>query len=245
MVGGRRYNPVEMYARHYFPVLLLPQLLLTPSNDQPTTTAPATQPAVSDAVRGEVERLIKQLGSRRFKDRESAQTKLAEMGDDAAALLVPHITSRDPEVAARVAAVLGTPSNPRVRVELALRLITSTDANWMERGVHMLFQSPRETAELFMERTGSARGRDRVIFEPIREQFEAWQRMERMFQEHYGRVKDKNPERAEALRKSHEESALYCAEAAYWGAQDALADAQTHPPPDSTASEPPTTAPSE
>ena len=230
---------------HYALVLLLSLLFLDPSGGQQSTSAPATQPAVSDAVRGEVERLIKQLGSRRFKDREAAQAKLAAMGDDAAALLVPHITSSDPEVAARTAAILGTPANPRVRVELALRLITSTDADWMERGVHMLFAAPRETAELFLERTASARGRDRVIFEPIREQFEQWQRMERMFQEHYGRIKDKNPERAETLRKSHEESALYCAEAAYWGAQDALADAQKHPPPDTMADKPPTTAPTE
>lgn len=208
------------------------------------STQPASQPVESTSTKAEVDRLIKQLGSRRFKDREDAQRQLTLLGDGAASFLVPYVTSRDAEIAARVAAVIGTPRDPAVRVDLALRLIESTDPDWMERGVHMLFKSPGETADLFLARTESASGRNRAMFGPIREQFESWKRMERMFRASYERLKDKDPQRAEKLRESHEETALYCAEAAYWGAQDALLDVQEHPPPVQEAGELPTTAPS-
>jgi len=218
---------------------------LLPS-DQPTSRpvdAATSRPTTAPALEAKVEQLVRQLGARRFQEREAAQRELEAMGDEASALLIPHVTHKTAEIAARVAAILGTPRDSALRVELATKLILSTDADWMERGVHMLFAAPDDAIELFMSRTKSARGRDGVIFAPIREQVEMWQRMRRMFSEQYPRILKKNPEKAESLRKLHEESVLYYAEAAYWGAQEALLDAQEHPLPDKPADDSASSAP--
>lgn len=217
-------------------------------SEQPTSRpqdAATSRPTSAPALDAKVEQLVRQLGARRFQDREAAQRELSAMGDEISALLIPHVTHETPEIASRVAAILGTPRDSALRVELATKLILSTDADWMERGVHMLFAGPDDAIELFMSRTKSARGRDGVIFAPIREQIEMWQRMQRMFSEQYPRILKKNPEKAESLRKLHEESVLYYAEAAYWGAHDALLDAHEHPLPERAADNPASSAPAD
>lgn len=195
------------------------------SVEEVATSAPTSRPEDRDIV----EKLVAQLGAREFKLREQAQRELAGLGESALAYLVPHVTSKDPEVAARVASLLGTPTDPALRVELAIRLIESTDPDWLERGVHMLFKNPEESYALFMERTASSRGVLRAICAPIREQFESWKRLDKVFQRTYSRMKEKDLERAEQMRKSHAESSMYCAEAAYWSALEALEDFRQHP----------------
>lgn len=229
-------------------LLAVTMVLASLPTEQPTSRpqgAPTSQSTSAPALEAKVEQLVRQLGARRFDEREAAQRELSAMGDEISALLIPHVTHKTPEIASRVAAILGTPRDSALRVELATKLILSTDADWMERGVHMLFAGPDDSIELFMSRTKSAKGRDGVIFAPIREQIEMWQRMQRMFSEQYPRILKKNPDKAESLRKLHEESLLYYAEAAYWGAQDALIDAHEHPPPDKTADESATSEPVE
>lgn len=195
------------------------------SQNSDQRSAPTSQPDDREAV----EKLVAQLGAREFQQREQAQHELAAIGEQALHHLLPYVTSEDQEIASRVASILGTPRDPELRVKLAMRLIESTDPDWMERGVHMLFKSPGEVFEPFMERTKSARGIGRVLYAPVREQFEAWKRMDDMIQRTYERVRMKDAERAEQLLKTHAESNMYCAEAAYWGALEALEDYSQHP----------------
>lgn len=229
-------------------LLAVTMVLASLPTEQPTSRpedASTTQPTSAPALEAKVEQLVRQLGARRFDEREAAQRELSAMGDEISALLIPHVTHKTPEIASRVAEILGTPRDSALRVELATKLILSTDTDWMERGVHMLFAGPDDSIELFMSRTKAAKGRDGVIFAPIREQIEMWQRMQRMFSEQYPRIREKSVEKAESLRKLHEESILYYAEAAYWGAHDALLDALEHPLPDKAADNPATSAPAE
>lgn len=197
---------------------------------QPAGASASSQPTsvrADDPIPRDVQDLVNRLADRSFATREDAQRRLEAMAETAAIHLARFITDPNPEIASRVAAILGTPRDPIVRTELAIRLIESTDPDWMERGVHMLFANPAETGEPFMERTRGEVGIRRVIFEPIREQMASWQRQENMFQRTYARMKEKNPERAEQLRRTHADSRLYCAEAAYWSAYDALLEEQS------------------
>lgn len=190
------------------------------------TSGPATS---EPADREKIEQLIAQLGAREFKAREDAQRALAEMGESVLVHLLPHITSKNEEVAARVVSLLGTPRDPELRVQTAIRLIEAADPDGLEQSVHMLFKTPAETCDFFMEATRDARGILRVVGAPIREQFEAWRRLDDVFQRTYARLKDKDAEKAAAMRRSHTESSMYCAEAAYWGALEALEDYNRHP----------------
>jgi hypothetical protein len=193
---------------------------------EPASSQPA-EPEVKETVtQAQVEALVKRLSARDFSEREAAQRELTAMGEKAARFLVPHVTGPDTEVAVRVAAILGTPRDPEVRVELCLRLIESADPDWLERGVHVLFERPDETYAPFMKRSQDGGDLMRVILAPIREQFESWKRQDDMFQRTYARTREKDPARAEQLRRLHEETSLYCAEAAYWGAVEALAEYQ-------------------
>ncbi len=177
------------------------------------------------------------LGARAFQTREAAQRELKELGDEAAVYLIPFVSDPNNEIASRVTAALATPRDPALRVELAIRLLTTTDPDWMERGVYVLFSSPGDVCDLFVERTRKAKGLSRVVLEPVREQLLEWKRMDEVFQRNYERIRLKSEEKAEALRKSNEDSRLYHAEAAYWGAHDALLDEQENRP-EPTASGP-------
>ena len=165
---------------------------------------------------------VAQLGAADFEVRESAQRRLAELGDAAAPHLVGAVADPNPEKAGRAAVLLGTPTDPALRVELAANLLATTDPDTMEWAVHMLFDSPGEVCDLFMERAERARGVERVVFEPIVEQLRSWKRMDDLFQRHHARIRQEKPEDAARMLEMHLSSNLYHAEAAYWMALDAL-----------------------
>lgn len=189
-------------------------------------TAAATQPRVDPAMRERVQRLVAQLGASSFAEREAAQRELAKLGEAAVPVLIPYIGSDDEEVAGRIAALVERPRDPSLRVDLAIALLKSTDPDWMERGVYLIFDAPRETGEMFLARTGHEVGSAKLVVEPVREQLLSWKQMEAVFQRSYARLLEKDPQRAESLRQMHEESNLYKAEAAYWTAVEALEEAQ-------------------
>lgn len=213
------------------------------AGESETSQPAATQPTSAPAAPPEIADLVHQLGARSFQKREEAQRKLAALGPDAAKFLAPYITDSDPEIAARIAALVGTPDDPDVRIAVALRLIESTDPDWMERGVHMLFAEPGRVYDAFMRQTRETAGIRRIIFEPIREQMTSWKRQDELFQRNYARAMEKDPARAEQLRKSHADTRLYCAEAAYWGAFEAMMEEKEHERDRAGAEPTPTTRP--
>ncbi|RIK65979.1 MAG: hypothetical protein DCC65_11085 [Planctomycetota bacterium] len=208
-----------------------------------TSQPAATQPTTAPTAPPEIATLVRRLADRSFQAREEAQRMLATLGPDATKFLAPYITDPDPEVAARIAALVGTPDDPDVRIAVALRLIESTDPDWMERGVHMLFAEPGKVHDAFMRQTRETTGIRRIIFEPIREQMTSWKRQDDLFQRNYARAMEKDPARAEQLKKSHADTRLYCAEAAYWGAFEAMMEEKEHERDRAGAEPTPTTRP--
>lgn len=188
------------------------------------TSQPASRPMTRPASRPEVARLVTELGSPDFKSREAAHRRLAAMGDAISAELIEYVADPNEEIASRVVALLGKPKDPAVRVEVAVRLLSTADPDWMEKGVYLLFESPNEILDLYFERTKHARGVERVIFDIVGERLRSWKKMNDIFQAHYARAKEKNPAAAERLLQSNRESNLYDAEAAYWSAVEAVAD---------------------
>ncbi|MFQ5423269.1 MAG: hypothetical protein ACE5F9_04740 [Phycisphaerae bacterium] len=148
--------------------------------------------------------------------------RLSRLGDAVIPMLVPHVSDADPEVAARVAALIHSPEDPALRVELALRLMGTTNPDWIERAVHMLFETPAETCDLFIERAERTRGIDRVLADPIAVAFRQWRRQERFFQQQYERIARKDHRAAARLLKQHRAGDIYQAEAAYWSVVEAM-----------------------
>ncbi|HKQ47277.1 MAG TPA: hypothetical protein VJZ71_04305 [Phycisphaerae bacterium] len=206
-----------------FTFFIVSALTVIPPGFGPTSQ-PASQPATRPAGRPEIVRLVAELGSPDFKARESAHRQLAAMGDAVSVELIEYIADPDEEIASRVVALLGKPKDPALRVEVAVRLLSTADPDWMERGVHLLFESPAEIIERFFDRTKDARGVERVIFDIVGERLRSWKKMDDIFQANYARAKEKNPEAAERLLQSNRESNLYDAEAAYWSAVEAVED---------------------
>ncbi len=197
------------------------------------TTQPASQPTSRPSPgiaspglreRSDVARLVADLGSPDFKTRESAHRHLAELGDSADAELIEYVTDSNEEIASRVVALLGKPKDPALRVELAVRLLSTADPDWMENGVYLLFDSPNEIYDLYMSRTKDAHGVERVIFDIVGDQLRTWKKLNDVFQRNYEKIKRKNPAAAERLLQSNRDSNLYDAEAAYWTAVEAVAD---------------------
>lgn len=205
-------------------------LLLTAPDGRPTTrpaghtssqrptSGPTTQPATEAVVR----RLVRQLGAEQYAVRESAQKKLADMGEVALPYLMEFIGSDNPEVSNRVASVIRRPKSPALRVEIAARLLSTADPDQMESGVYMLFESPVEDYDLFVARMRKARGIERAIFEPVAERLAIWKEMTERFNRRYARLRREKPDAAERELKNHRETKYYQAEAAYWPALEAL-----------------------
>jgi hypothetical protein len=185
---------------------------------------PSSQPTTQSSGRSKIDRLVSQLGSADFKTREAAHRRLAEMGEEVSAELVGYVTDPNEEIASRVVALLGKPKDPALRVEAAVRLLATADPDWMEKGVYLLFDSPKEILDQYFERTKEAHGVERVIFEIVGERLRSWKKMNDIFESNYARAKEKNPEAAARLRQSNRDSNLYDAEAAYWSAVEAVAD---------------------
>lgn len=205
---------------------------------RPAESPPTSAPADDIRLAARVRELVARLGDRDFAKREAAQRDLAGLGEAAVPLLVPYLSAKDGEVAPRVLRLIGTPRDPKVRVDAALRLMESGDPDWLETGVHMLFERPGEVIEPFMARAAEARGLLRKLLEPVSEQLSLWERTEKLFRRNYERLRETNPEGAARLLRTHETSHLYNAEAAYWGAYEALQDYQEHPPPTSAPAAP-------
>lgn len=195
----------------------------SPITTRPTTTA-ATQPAVNQA---QVRRLVKQLGARKYADRQTAQKRLAALGEAALPHLVEFIDSPDAEIASRVSALMTRPKDPNLRVEVAVRLLSTANPDHMETAVYMLFESPLEDCERFIERTKDAKGIQRVIFDPVAEQLENWKRLTEIFNRNYERFSREKPEAAARILELHRGSKYYQAEAAYWLAVAAMEDFRT------------------
>lgn len=182
------------------------------------TSRPTTRPAIEAVVR----RLVRQLGAAEYAVRESAQKQLADMGEAALPYLMEFIGSDDSEVSNRVASVIRRPKTPALRVEVAARLLSTADPDQIESGVYMIFESPVEDYDLFVERMRKTRGVERAIFEPVAERLAIWKEMTERFNRRYARLRREKPEAAERELKNHRETKYYQAEAAYWPALEAL-----------------------
>jgi len=210
--------------------LLLLLMLLAASTDEPATQPadrapkphPTSGPTTRPAIEAEVRRLVRQLGAAEYAVRESAQKRLADMGEAALPYLMEFIGSGDSEVSTRVASVIRRPKTPALRVEIAVRLLSTTDPDQMESGVYMLFESPVEDYDLFVERMRKTRGVERAILEPVAERLATWKDMTERFNRRYARLSREKPDVAERELKNHRETMYYQAEAAYWPALEAL-----------------------
>lgn len=187
----------------------------------PTTTRATSAPS---AMRLRVARLVSELGSARFQGRESAQRQLEGLGGAAMPFLVEHINDPDPEVAARVSALIRSPRDPALRVDVAVRLLETCHPDWMERAVFMLFEEPAEVCDAFIARAGERTGVHGAVFGAVAERFESWKRQDEVFNRHYERIRRKNPEGAARLLEMHRGGFMYEAEAAYHAAVEALLD---------------------
>ncbi len=205
-------------------------MLLAATSGGPTTrpagqapgSRPTSRPTTRPATEAVVRRLVRQLGAAKYAVRESAQKQLAEMGEAALPYLMEFIGSENAEVSTRVASVIRRPKNPALRVEIAARLLSTADPDQMESGVYMLFESPLEDHDLFVERMRRARGVERAILEPVAERLAVWKDITERFNRRYARLRREKPEAAERELKNHRETKYYQAEAAYWPALEAL-----------------------
>ena len=190
-----------------------------PTSRPTTTSGPATsEPAVE-----QVTSLVNGLRSPSFKVREQSQAGLRALGPAALGQLIPFLSDKDAEVARRVAEIVDRPRDPVLRVEAAVRLLATTDPDWMERAVYMLFEDPPSVCDGFFQRTKGAAGAEAVIYAPIAEKLRDAVRRHRMMQSRHERMKDK-PEIVARERKMNSESDQYDAEAAYWTAYEGLVD---------------------
>lgn len=185
----------------------------------PSTSRPA---AVEGVSRESIDRLARALGSPRFKARQAAQRQLQVIGEAATPFLLPYISDPNPEIAGRVASLIRTPSDPELRVELAWRLLTTTNPDWMERAVHIVFEEPAETCDLFLARAKNAAGIDRVVSGPVVDWLEQWRKDNQRIRRQYEKTKRRDPAAAARLLDLQSGTNLYLAEAAYWEALEAL-----------------------
>ncbi|HUN80698.1 MAG TPA: hypothetical protein VMV81_04235 [Phycisphaerae bacterium] len=199
-------------------VLLKVLLLLAPTTPPPTS-APVDRPA-----RLEIEALIAKLSSRSFAERQAAQEKLKSLGESATAVVIQHLPNPDDDVARRLVDLIGKPHDIALRVDAAARLIETTDPDWMERGVQLLFEDPTAACGLFTEKSARVEGRARALFGPIAEQLQRSKSRHELFQAKLEKWRKQDPENAARMVVMERESDLYDADAAYWSAIEALDD---------------------
>lgn len=180
------------------------------------TTGPATQPAAA-----EIERIIRQLGDRRFAKREAAQRDLAAIGEAALPHLLPHLRDADPEIARRVFEALPMPGDPRHRVELVMALLATGDRDHLRRAVVILFQDPAAMDAPFREAAAEATGLAAAVAAPILEQLADWRAQDQRYRANAAAHSERNPEGVARLARMHAESPAFLAEAAFWMALDA------------------------
>lgn len=190
-----------------------------PVTGRATTTQPtaATRPPNAESIR----RLVLQLGAPEYRLRQAAQEKLADLGGTALPVLADFIDSPNDEIANRVAALIRRPSDPVLRVEIAVRLLATTDPDRMEPAVYMLFEDPIEDCDRFAARVRNAEGRRRAVFDAVAGQLAEWKKNTERFRKRRARLLREKPEAAAKELKMQKESKFYQAEAAYWQAVDA------------------------
>ena len=201
-------------------------LALGPPN---ATTSSAPAAPTSRPANTRVEKLLTQLRSPQFAVREAAQKKLSELGETALPALIPHLSDEDAEVASRVAELVGKPRDPALRIEVSVRLIESTDPDWIERGVHMLFEDPLPICDLFIHRANAAQGQCRELLKPVADQLRRTKTRHENFQSRYPKWLKENPEGAAKLLIMNRESDLYDAEAAYWAVREVMGEREDRP----------------
>mgnify|MGYP001581608071 CR=1 FL=1 len=190
--------------------------------DGPTTTsAPALSPTTKPAS-PEISALLVDLRSKKFKTREQAQSKLIRARDEVLVYVIPLLNDADAEVASRAATIVGKPADPALRVEAAIRLLTTADPDLMERAVHMLYENPLSVGDLFIARTKDDQGMQRVVTEPVALHLKASVVRLRNFQKHYEKLVQEKPEAAEKQKQMSEETNGYEAEAAFWTVYEGL-----------------------
>lgn len=190
---------------------------VVPGSHSTATSRPTSQP--DDPL---IASLIAELGSADFKKRNSAQTRLSELGASALPSLIRHINDPSPEIAERVQAIVKPPVDPELRVDMAVALLATRRPETMERAVYMMFDVPELCCEPFLIRVPTMRGPDRVVGEAIAEQFRAWRGSYESFVRHYERIRTKSEEAAARIKKDQTDGNVVHAEAAFQLAIEAL-----------------------
>jgi hypothetical protein len=223
-------------------------LWLAVTTASPPSSGPTSQPTSRPAIAERVAALVIDLRSPKFAVREEAQRKLTLMGEAAIPHLLDHLSAKDPELARRVADIVGHPHDPALRADVAIRLLATTDPDWMERGVYMLFEDPLGVCDRFVEKTRDAEGAERIIYQAVMERLVVAKRRHENHAKRYARLIKEKPELAEKERLMNQETDRYDAEAAYWTAYEGLLDyeeqfsrrsanrAEDHEPPTSAPS---------
>ncbi|MCZ6816200.1 MAG: hypothetical protein O7F76_05815 [Planctomycetota bacterium] len=191
---------------------------------EPTTTRPTADESV---IGRSIAPLVRNLASPRYAVRQAAQRRLELIGDAATPFLLRYVSDPNPEIAGRIVALIQDPREPKHRVELAWRLLCTTNPDWMERAVHTIFEEPAETCELFMACAEDATGIDRVVAGPIVDWLARWKEEEERFMPKYEEIRQADPVAAARLLSMHTDGRMYMAEAAYWESLEALLDHRT------------------
>jgi len=192
----------------------------TPASKPARPTAasqPTTQP--DDPL---IARLIHDLGASDFRRRNAAQARLTELGVTALPSLIRHINNPSPEIADRVLAIVQPPTDPDLRVELAVALLATARPEPMERAVYMMFDMPEACCERFLRAAGEMKGRDRLVGNAIADQFRSWRGQFEVFQRHYEKTSKRDPDAAARILKMQTDGNIVHAEAAFQTALDAL-----------------------
>ena len=198
------------------------------------TSQPATPITDHAGLEHRVESLIDALDDPVYRAREDARKKLEQLGEVALPLLARHLSNPNQEIASRIASIIHKPKDPRLCAELAFQLIATSDPDWMEMGVHMLFESPEDVANPFADRVAKSSGLVRQLCEPVVEELQQSVKRWELFRKRERKLRKTNPGQADRELTMQTESNLYEAEAAYWQAHDLLLDEVegTKPPDD-------------
>jgi len=186
------------------------------------TSAPASAPAASQPARAAD--LIARLGADDFRDRDAAQKQLAQLGEAALPALLDHLNDPDPEVARRISEILPVPADLARRADVAVRLIETGRRDHLRQAILILFADPDDMHPLFARAVAGRTGLVPAVAAPILEELDSWSRQQESYRESVARNQQRNPQGVARLRKSHEETPPYLAEAAYWMALDARDD---------------------
>ena len=194
----------------------------------PPGSQPTSQPAATIVDRAVLEprvaSLVDALDDPVYRTREDARKKLEQLGDAALPLLARHLSNPNQEIASRIASIIHKPKDPRLCAELAFQLIATSDPDWMEMGVHMLFESPEEVAKPFTDRVTKSSGLVRQLCEPVVDELQQSAKRWEMFRKRERKLRKTNPAQADRELTMQTESNLYEAEVAYWQAHDLLLD---------------------